>query len=155
MIAGKLDHVVAFHVSNTQTHIHVVANGIIPFNHVITNIGQAFDTLTGVFTCPVSGLYDFQVSVFVCLSLSMFVCLSLCISLCLSLCLSASLFVCLSISLSPSRSLPLILCLSLSMTFGSVSRSVSLCLYLSFSVFHSLYNILALRDTSCLFRLAL
>jgi hypothetical protein len=35
---------------------------VIPFNNVILNEGQGFNVNTHIFTCPVSGTYNFQTS---------------------------------------------------------------------------------------------
>ena len=36
---------------------------VVVFNHEVTNIGQHYNTSTGVFTCPVSGYYVFDVHI--------------------------------------------------------------------------------------------
>ena len=53
----------AFHALNDGNDVQTAAYGTIILSHVVTNIGNAYDPMTGVFTVPVSGLYDFQASI--------------------------------------------------------------------------------------------
>ncbi|XP_060564160.1 complement C1q-like protein 4 [Ruditapes philippinarum] len=52
--------VVAFTVTTPKAG---VTSNFLSFAKVITNEGNAFDTLTGKFTCPVSGLYYFSLHI--------------------------------------------------------------------------------------------
>ncbi|KAK7111788.1 complement C1q-like protein 3 isoform X2 [Littorina saxatilis] len=62
-LTAILNKTVAFHAWGSTNPVQATALGNIILNHAATNIGNAFDTLTGVFSAPVSGLYDFQASV--------------------------------------------------------------------------------------------
>ncbi|BFZ19649.1 hypothetical protein BsWGS_22688 [Bradybaena similaris] len=46
-------------VENTK----VAAGQTVRYNNTITNIGNGYDTNTGIFTAPLAGLYGFQLSV--------------------------------------------------------------------------------------------
>ena len=59
-LVDSLDKTVAFYAWNSANPVHVLAHGTLILNHAGTNIGDAYNTLTGVFTVPVSGLYYFQ-----------------------------------------------------------------------------------------------
>ena len=50
----------AFHTIGGRTPVNATAGGPIVMKQVVTNIGHAFDPLTGFFTAPVSGLYQFH-----------------------------------------------------------------------------------------------
>jgi len=56
----NLEKSVAFHAWSNHNPIHAAAGAILVLDHVATNVGNAYDSLTGVFTAPLSGLYDFQ-----------------------------------------------------------------------------------------------
>ena len=60
---ASLDTTVAFHAWNNARYVQATAGGTIILNYTSSNVGNAFDTLTGVFTAPVSGLYDLQASI--------------------------------------------------------------------------------------------
>ena len=52
----------AFYAYGHSSPINTVAHGALILDRVTTNVGKAYDTDTGVFTVPKSGLYDFQVT---------------------------------------------------------------------------------------------
>lgn len=54
---------VAFHAVLTTTSVSVSLNEVIKFNHIITNIGEGYNTSTGTFTAPVAGYYEFIVTI--------------------------------------------------------------------------------------------
>lgn len=65
---ASLEKTVAFHVWANHNPLHAAANTILVLDHVALNVGNSYDPLTGVFTAPVSGLYDFQVGLCLCYS---------------------------------------------------------------------------------------
>lgn len=50
---------VAFHVYLKNSISSLSQNQIIKYDHVVTNIGEGYDTTTGKFTVPVDGVYSF------------------------------------------------------------------------------------------------
>nr|XP_034306460.1 complement C1q tumor necrosis factor-related protein 3 isoform X2 [Crassostrea gigas] len=50
---------VAFHVYLKKSISSLQKNQIIKYDHVVTNIGEGYDTSTGKFTAPVDGVYSF------------------------------------------------------------------------------------------------
>ena len=55
-------HPVAYTGILTSDLQNNLRNNILVFNEVITDVGGAYDTSTGVFTCPVKGIYLFGLS---------------------------------------------------------------------------------------------
>lgn len=51
---------VGFHVALKQTFEN---NDVLKFQDVVLNVGDAYQPLTGIFTCPTSGLYHFSFNV--------------------------------------------------------------------------------------------
>ena len=49
--------------AHAHTKVYDTAGQTITFDDVTTNIGDAFDAPTGVFTCPVTGVYVFHASI--------------------------------------------------------------------------------------------
>ena len=60
-VAATLERSVAFYAWHNTNPLHTGPQGTLVLDHVITNIGNAYDGTTGVFTVPTSGIYDFQV----------------------------------------------------------------------------------------------
>ncbi|OWF36044.1 complement C1q-like protein 4 [Mizuhopecten yessoensis] len=58
-----LNQKIGFTAKLTQIVSHLNNHQTIVFDHVLTNIGQAYDPATGIFTCPYSGLYEFAATV--------------------------------------------------------------------------------------------
>ena len=56
----SLHKTIAFYAWNSANPVHTAAYGTLILNHAETNIGNAYNTRTGLFTAPVSGLYYFQ-----------------------------------------------------------------------------------------------
>ena len=56
-----VDPTVAFSAYVDQNTPPSGANNKFVFNKVLTNEGEAYDESTGVFTCPISGIYVFTV----------------------------------------------------------------------------------------------
>ena len=54
---------VAFHACHKTNPLSVTAKKTLTLNHAVTNIGNAYDTQTGIFTVPIDGLYDFQATI--------------------------------------------------------------------------------------------
>ena len=50
---------VAFTVTFSETHVTVPEHGTLKFDVAQTNIGKSFNTTTGIFTAPYSGVYIF------------------------------------------------------------------------------------------------
>ncbi|KAK7489153.1 hypothetical protein BaRGS_00019667 [Batillaria attramentaria] len=59
-LQSKIDKVVAFHAYESSHPISSTASGPIVLHNVFTNVGDGFDTQTGYFTAPMSGLYQFH-----------------------------------------------------------------------------------------------
>lgn len=56
----SLGPMVAFHVELRKSIEHFLTNQILKSDHIITNIGEGYDTTTGKFTAPVDGVYSFS-----------------------------------------------------------------------------------------------
>ncbi|PVD34527.1 hypothetical protein C0Q70_05802 [Pomacea canaliculata] len=50
---------VRFSADNGQTGIPITSGQTLKFDNIITNLGNAYDARTGVFTAPIPGLYSF------------------------------------------------------------------------------------------------
>lgn len=55
---------VAFYSYLSNTDMHPKPNQTIVFDHVVTNIGGKFNSKTGVFSCPLQGVYAFSWTVY-------------------------------------------------------------------------------------------
>lgn len=55
---------VAFYSYLSNTDMHPKPNQTIVFDHVVTNTGGKFNSKTGVFTCPIQGVYAFSWTVY-------------------------------------------------------------------------------------------
>ncbi|XP_070183529.1 complement C1q-like protein 3 [Littorina saxatilis] len=58
--SGSLEKTVAFYAGNSHATIFIAPDGTVVLDTAFTNVGNGYDTTTGVFTAPVSGLYDLQ-----------------------------------------------------------------------------------------------
>ncbi|KAK7094879.1 hypothetical protein V1264_006368 [Littorina saxatilis] len=58
--SASLEKTVAFYAGNSNDKIPTALSGTVILDTAFTNVGNGYDTSTGVFTAPVSGLYDFQ-----------------------------------------------------------------------------------------------
>lgn len=54
---------VAFFATASESQGSLSKNQIIQFDHVWTNVGHFYDSLTGIFTAPVNGTYSFQTTI--------------------------------------------------------------------------------------------
>ncbi|KAK7489102.1 hypothetical protein BaRGS_00019616 [Batillaria attramentaria] len=54
------EKVVAFYAYDTRHPITATSSGLIVLHQIYTNVGDGFNTQTGHFTAPVSGLYQFH-----------------------------------------------------------------------------------------------
>ncbi|XP_070173999.1 complement C1q-like protein 3 isoform X2 [Littorina saxatilis] len=57
---GSLTGTVAFYAGNSNATISRGPHSTVVLDTAFTNVGNGYDTTTGVFTAPVSGLYDLQ-----------------------------------------------------------------------------------------------
>ncbi|XP_070175582.1 C1q-related factor-like [Littorina saxatilis] len=57
---SSTEKTVAFYAGNSNDKIPTTPLGTIILDTAFTNVGNGYDTSTGVFTAPVSGLYDLQ-----------------------------------------------------------------------------------------------
>ena len=54
---------VAFYAWSDSNPLHAESGTTLILDHAATNLGNAYNTTTGVFTAPVAGVYDFQASI--------------------------------------------------------------------------------------------
>ena len=64
-LEAKNSDFVSFTAYLSATYTAIQDNRPVVFDNVISNVGQAFDTSTGRFTCPRHGLYLFIINVYV------------------------------------------------------------------------------------------
>ena len=78
-----LDTTVAFYALHDTNPLLVDSNETLILNYAATNIGNAYDTQTGVFTAPVNGLYDFQATITIYVNIVSQVCAGLYVDDCM------------------------------------------------------------------------
>ena len=54
---------VAFYAWHTTKPLQTLPHGTLIFNHPVTNVGNAYDAETGMFTAPLAGLYEFRATI--------------------------------------------------------------------------------------------
>ena len=58
-----MGNIVAFHAKTLPHQGHLQINQSFLFHDVTQNVGNAYDSNTGIFTCPISGLYLFSMTI--------------------------------------------------------------------------------------------